>query len=128
VCHHVGGLIRWRGGSLGGRDSSRVPHRGRDGDDWLVVSRRRGKAQGQASNGRDRKQGNWQQGDWYDYGNKQSRFRVTADLWNGDRYRKNRGAVQSNTRPPHVMQVRRRGAFDGDLNRPRDDGEAVKVV
>jgi len=69
--------------------------------------------------------GNWQQGDWNDYGNRQSRVRVTADLRNGDRYRTNRGSVQPGMRPPHVLQVRRRDAFDGNLKRPSEDSDVV---
>jgi len=66
------------------RDPNRVPHIWRDGDDWLVVSRRRRKAQGQDCSGWDDQQGNWQLEERDDYGNRQSRFRVSTDWYDDD--------------------------------------------
>ena len=84
---------RFAGGESqrGGREPSREPHTGRDGDDWHVVSRRRRKALGQDGSGWENRQGNWQSDDRFGYALRPARFRVAAvrhhDDWartNGD--------------------------------------------
>lgn len=93
------------------------------------MRRRRRKAQGEDCSGWDGQQRNWQQGEWDDYGNRQSRFRVLTECNSDDRHGTSKGAVVHKLRPPHGQQVLRREAIGGDLIRSRDgdDGKGKQV-
>lgn len=64
-----------------------MPQIGGDRDDWLVVSRRRGKAHGQEHCGRNDHHGYWQREVRDDYGFRQSRVRAVNDRYVDDDWR-----------------------------------------
>jgi hypothetical protein len=85
----------------GGRDPSRVPQRGGNGDDWIDVSLRRRKALRQGDRGQDRQRENKRRRDWDDGDNGQSRFRDSREeprdyedrFYFSDRYLDRKGAA-----------------------------------
>jgi len=120
--NHTGVPFRWRRGQIGGRDPSREPKIGWDGEDWHDVRRQRGKALGQDGSGRDGQQGFKRQQERNDYGNGQSRFTVTEDS-HDDYWRKDkaRAVVHSQSRPPRRHGSRSRSAAGYHNEQRRDD-------